>query len=466
MRAAAAAKLYRLSTISCYGCGIEGGKRRVVSVRRRAKREKSAWTGFAGALLIAVCVNAPMPRVAAEDDAAAKSEAARRELEMHQQQLKQMKAQQRGVERNVTILDEENTRLNQLLIDTARRIQDGEAVLTRIELRLGELSAQEELIRGSLAQRHDKIAGLLAAMQRIGRQPPPVIVTHRDDALKMVRSAMLLSSFYPQLRNQADELATKLTDLMRVTSDIRLERDRRRHQGDMLQANRASIGKLIAEKRAQFLARKSQLANLEGIIAANEKSVATLEELIAKLDKEIEAKSRLGEYQEKLAQGKGDGGEKRTAFLDPGRIEPAVAFGKTVGALPLPVSGKKMRSFGDNDGLGGSSKGIVLETRGEAQVTAPCDGWVVYAGNFRSYGNLLILNAGGGYHILLAGMERIDVSLGQFVLAGEPVGQMARKDEAAEAERVAAADKRPPALYIEFRKDGRPINPDPWWVVG
>jgi septal ring factor EnvC (AmiA/AmiB activator) len=425
-----------------------------------------AGAGAVAVLLVTAAAGPLALRASAEDDIPTKAEEARKQLEQYQQQLKQSKAQQRGIEQNVSILDEENTRLNQLLIETARRIQDGEGVLTRIELRLGELSAQEELIRGSLAQRHGKIAALLASMQRIGRQPPPVIVTHRDDALKMVRSAMLLSALYPQLKNQADELAAKLTELVRVTADIRLERDRLQRQANMLQANRISIRKLIAEKRAQFAARKSQLENLQSIVAANEKSVASLEELVAKLDKEIEQKSHLGQYEEKLATGKGGGGEKKTAFLNPGRIEPAVAFAKTLGALPLPVSGKKLRSFGDSDEFGTNSKGIVLETRELAQVTAPCDGWVVYAGSFRSYGNLLIINAGGGYHILLAGMERIDVSLGQFVLAGEPVGQMAQADKTDHPDKVAAAGDRPPSLYIEFRKNGRPIDPDPWWEVG
>lgn len=90
---------------------------------------------------------------------------------------------------------------------------------------------------------------------------------------------------------------------------------------------------------------------------------------------------------------------------------------------------------------------------------APCDGWIVYAGEFRAYGQLLIINGGGGYHLLLAGLSQIDVQLGQFVLMGEPVGVMG------------AAIKSPPAntqdsgpiLYIELRKDGRSIDPDPWW---
>src|SRR5262249_6117711 len=112
------------------------------------------------------------------------------------------------------------------------------------------------------------------------------------------------------------------------------------------------------------------------------------------------------------------------AARDPARLAPAVAFLSAKGKLNLPVSGTKIREFGAADGAGGSEKGLSLATSQGAQVTAPCDGWVMYAGPYRSYGQLLILNVGGGYHIVLAGMERITVDLGQFVLTGEPVGVM------------------------------------------
>jgi septal ring factor EnvC (AmiA/AmiB activator) len=87
---------------------------------------------------------------------------------------------------------------------------------------------------------------------------------------------------------------------------------------------------------------------------------------------------------------------------------------------------------------------------------------VVYAGPFRSYGQLLILNAGGGYHVLLAGMERISVDLGQFVLTGEPVAIMGGGSQVSAA--VATGTKQP-VLYVEFRKDGTPIDPSPWWAT-
>ncbi|MGH7246911.1 MAG: murein hydrolase activator EnvC family protein, partial [Pseudomonadota bacterium] len=147
---------------------------------------------------------------------------------------------------------------------------------------------------------------------------------------------------------------------------------------------------------------------------------------------------------------------------DSGRLAPAVAFADTRGQLHLPVNGVPISRFGDPNATGGTQKGLSIATRAGAEITSPCDGWVVYAGPFRSYGQLLILNAGGGYHVLLAGMERISVDLGQFVLTGEPVAVMG--DGVRLPVAVDIRSKKP-VLYVEFRKDGAPIDPSPWWAT-
>ena len=112
------------------------------------------------------------------------------------------------------------------------------------------------------------------------------------------------------------------------------------------------------------------------------------------------------------------------ALKDPGRLAPAVAFVATRGQLLLPVNGVRTREFGAPDAIGGTEKGLSIATKAGAQVTSPCDGWVVYASPFRNYGQVLILDAGAGYHVVLAGMDRISVGVGQFVLTGEPVAIM------------------------------------------
>jgi septal ring factor EnvC (AmiA/AmiB activator) len=133
------------------------------------------------------------------------------------------------------------------------------------------------------------------------------------------------------------------------------------------------------------------------------------------------------------------------------------------GRLSKPVAGTERVGYGQGDGIGRPSSGITLEARPGDLVTAPADGQVLYSGPFRSYGQLLILNAGDGYHVVLAGMSEIDVSVGQFVLSGEPVAVMGAKRVAS----AAAADVGLPeaSLYVEFRKDGKPVDPSPWWTA-
>jgi septal ring factor EnvC (AmiA/AmiB activator) len=128
----------------------------------------------------------------------------------------------------------------------------------------------------------------------------------------------------------------------------------------------------------------------------------------------------------------------------------------------MPVSGDFARDFGVPDGYGGTTRGVSISTRPKAAVISPADGWVAFAGPFRSFGRLLIINAGGGYYLLLAGMDQIHVDVGQFVLAGEPVATMGEGASALPA--AGAIESAGPVLYVEFRKDNGSIDPGPWWA--
>jgi septal ring factor EnvC (AmiA/AmiB activator) len=132
------------------------------------------------------------------------------------------------------------------------------------------------------------------------------------------------------------------------------------------------------------------------------------------------------------------------------------------GHLRLPVNGVRIREFGASDGVGGTQKGFSIAARAGARLPRHATAGLFTLGPFRSYGQLLILNAGGGYHVLLAGMERISVDLGQFVLTGEPVAVMGGGSQVSA---TVATGAKQPVLYVEFRKDGTPIDPSPWWAT-
>lgn len=412
----------------------------------------------------------PITVAKAQDDTNLSPDEARQELKKVEQELKHALDEKKDVSLNIKRLASQRASLNALLLETARTIKKGEGQLTKLEGRLEELTAQEDLLRGSIKERHDTISRLLAVMQRMGRQPPPVMATHRDDALKMVRSAMLLASVFPPLKSQAEKLTAELTDLVRITADIRVKADELKKENRELAKEKIRITALLAAKKTRILEKQTSLKSIRDSAEKFKKNVENLGVLITKLDREVEEKAALGEYEKELAKLEEDiksgrvleiaPEKKKVAMVAPGRMKPTVSFSRIKGLLPLPVQGKRVSKFGTKDDLGRVNEGILIETRSAAQITSPNDGWVVYSGPFRKYGQLLIINAGGGYHVLLAGMGQIDVEEGQFVIAGEPVGTMGGKRTSATTN---VKKDSLPALYVEFRKDGRPVDPDPWW---
>ena len=215
---------------------------------------------------------------------------------------------------------------------------------------------------------------------------------------------------------------------------------------------------LIGERQKQQVERQKALEAERARATELAQQADNLKDLIAKLEQGLDPATRAAREAARTYTS-----PALSALHDPGRLTPAVAFASLRGQVPIPVNGVKLRGFGSPDDAGGVEKGVSIATRAGAQVTAPADGWVVYAGPFRSYGQLLILNAGNGYHILLAGMDRISVDLGQFVLTGEPVAVMGNGSHIAA---ILATGSSQPVLYVEFRKDGIPVDPGPWWASG
>ncbi len=363
-----------------------------------------------------------------------------------------------ALKREIEQIGADRRKLNQDLIDTASRIRGVEAQVTATEARLKPLDNNERSIRKSLDGRRAVIGEVLAALQRIGHRPPPALIASPEDALQSVRTAMLLGAVLPEMRHQVEALANDLTELLNVRKQISAERDKLKIEVASLNSERTRMTALVGERQKQQAERERALDAERARAAELAHQVDNLKDLIAKLEQGLDPAIRAARE-----AARGDTRPAMSALHDPGRLAPAVAFASLRGQVPIPVNGVKLKDFGAPDGIGGVEKGVSIATRAGAQVTAPADGWVVYAGPFRSYGQLLILNAGNGYHILLAGMERISVDLGQFVLTGEPVAVMGNGSHIAA---ILATGSSQPVLYIEFRKDGIPVDPGPWWAAG
>lgn len=356
-------------------------------------------------------------------------------------------------------------KLNALLIAAAAKTREAEEHLAQIETRLAPLEEHESALRDSLHERRGEIAEILAAMQRAGLRPPPALLVSPEDAMKSVRSAIALGAMVPQMRERAERLAKELSMLAELHRGIDQERAKLAAELEKFTTDRQRMARLIEERQKAQTDAETSLANERGIAADMARNVDNLTELVARLEQGVASVQRAARAA--LQANEDHKGARRPdldAFKDPGRLTPAIAFANARGLLPMPVNGVKIRNFGAPDRAGGHERGISIATRAGAQITSPSDGWVVYAGAFRSYGQVLILNAGDGYHIVLAGMDRISVNIGQFVLTGEPVAAMG--SGATQVAATGSIGTRQPVLYIEFRKDGTPVDPGPWWAKG
>ncbi|GMP06095.1 peptidoglycan DD-metalloendopeptidase family protein [Bradyrhizobium sp. TM239] len=417
---------------------------------------------------------APAPQTAAVSPDAIKQR--EQELEAARARQKSAEEAQAKLKAEITSLGQDRTQLNQQLIDTAANVRSVETKIDETEARLRALNGREQAMRSSLDSRRADIVEVLAALQRAGRRTPPALLVRPEDALQSLRTAMLLGAVVPELRGRAEKIASELGELVALRKTIATERDQLASDRDKVRSDQTRLTALVDERQRQQASREKDLDAENSRAIALSRQVGDLQGLITKMEQDLQSAAKAAEKAAEAArqaEAKAAATEAKAAasasaksgpgvFKDRSRTTPAIVFASAKGLLPLPVNGNKIRDFGGSDGVGGVQKGISLATKPGSQVTTPCDGWVVYSGPFRSYGQLLILNAGGGYHVLIAGMERISVNIGQFVLTGEPVATMGSTSQVAS---ILATNASQPVLYVEFRKDGTPIDPGPWWAA-
>lgn len=423
------------------------------------------------AVLAAVVACAPARAQTAQDrpapirDAEAEKQARERELAAIRAEGERAGEARALIEREIATIRADRAALVAAAVDAAARTRSAEARVDQVETRLTRLDEDDRTIRTSLEARRGLLSEVLASLQRMGRRPPPALLVAPDDVLKSIRTAMLLGTVVPDMRDATRVLIADLERLSRLRREILAEREVLAREMATLQAERVRLDALAAARQQEEAASEQTLTQEKLRALGLARQADTLEQLIGRMETEIASAIRAADAaRTSIVTRNAATGERRSqmaALAAAGRIAPALSFEQARGRLVLPVLGVRLREFGASDGIGGTERGLSLATRASAGVTAPADGWIVYSGPFRTYGQLLILNVGGGYHLVLAGLDKVSVELGQFVIAGEPVGEMGRTPPPAAAVGFGTTQ---PVLYVELRKDGVPIDPAPWWV--
>ncbi len=402
---------------------------------------------------VAGMVHAQDAPASGTDDSRAEYERVSREISLSSERLAKLAA-------DVATVKKDHAAITAALIQSAKTEQKLGEDIEDIGGRLDGFKGQEKTVRASLARRSDVLAEVLGALERMGLNPPPAILVKPEDALSSVRSAILLGAVVPEMRQETEKLMADLKELTRVKASIEAERARLLVAMTEQTAEKQRLTLLLEAKRKLQAETETALADEQKKSQELAARASSLKDLIASLDAEADRKQKAAE--KAATEARADTEAPAAPVPEANQLLASPPFRSLQGQVALPVTGKFRRRFGAGDGNGGLMQGDMLATQSGAIVTAPADGNVLYAGPFRSYGQLLILNAGDGYHVVLAGMSKLSVASGQAVLAGEPIGAMG---EARVASTAAAPDMNTqPELYVEFRKDGKPVDPAPWWA--
>jgi murein hydrolase activator len=362
------------------------------------------------------------------------------------------------LEVEIEAVRKDHAALSAALVQAAKTERKLQQDIEDIAARLDGMRHQEDRLRLSLGERRELLGEVLAALQRMGLNPPPAILVQPEDALASVRSAILLGSVVPEMRHETAELLADLKQLSSLKASIEGERARLFRTVADQAGEKHRLAGLISEKQKLEEQSAADLAEQQARSVEMAGRAGTLQDLIASLESDISGARDAAEEAAKAA-------EEARRQLPPAR-EPNLAASLPFAALKnqvaLPVFGQIGQRFGESDAAGRPLMGDMVKTHSGAIVTAPAAGAVLYAGPFRSYGQLLILNVGEGYHVVLAGLGRVSVSLGQTLMAGEPVGAMGEARVASTA--AFGSTNNGPELYVEFRRQGKPVDPSPWWA--
>jgi septal ring factor EnvC (AmiA/AmiB activator) len=321
------------------------------------------------------------------------------------------------------------------LTRTVRAYEDGLAALRE---GLRRAAVRDRALGLELDSREAELARLLGSLQAMERAPSPLLLVHPSGPVGTARAGMMLSEVLPAMAAEAAALGAELEELRVLAALQEAARDDLSAGLSGLQQARSALSLAVAERRdlpRRLAADPAELA----ILAA---SAETLEGFAASLP-------------------------------EPGPPPPGAAapggFAQARGALRLPVSGSVLRRFGEADAAGIRRPGLVLAAPPLALVTAPWPATVRYAGPLLDYANVIVLEPGDGYLMVLAGLGAVYAEAGQILDAGAPLGLLGGSapggGEFLAEQAKAGGTARQETLYIELRQDGEATDPAAWFAL-
>ena len=371
-----------------------------------------------------------------------------RELADIEKQLKERRGEETRLRDEAKAREKEAAALRRQMIEAADALQEAERRIADINRETKRLEDEEESLTASLAVQQASLGDALGALQSIERARPPALLVSPEDAAHAARTAMLLADVTPQIEARAAALKDTLTRRAEVRAALEKERADFQKTNEDIARRRALLADLFEQKQqerrtAERLAKAAQSET--AALAARAESLRDVVSRLEKLARVVAPRLKPPPAPDRLAAPRRPDPPETVQRRQP--FQPAKAFAGARGALKAPIAGAVIGRFGSPRPEGGKFDGLRYAAGPGAIVTAPFEGNISFARAWGPVGNLIVLDVGGGYHILLLGVGAFLVEEGQTVKAGEPVAAMGG---------VGAV------LDLEIRKNGDPVNPSLW----
>jgi len=337
--------------------------------------------------------------------------------------------------------------VRQQCVAAALALQQRERSIGALDLAISVMERGVENKTRELAQSRAEQEALLGALERLALAPPEALALAPGGPVDRLRSAILIAAAVPALTARAQELSNQLAALTNVRGQV----ETRHKEIDDARAALAKGREQLAQLMSRRNALSSELLHDDGKATPASSTLgeqaSDLFDLIKRADAATEQRDK--ELLVRLRVLYGASAKGAPPPTDPTRPKGLRALDTQRADMVWPAAGEVTQRFGEADRNGRPSQGLTLQAMPDGVVVAPFDGRVDYVGPFRGYGLILIIRHAGGYHSLLAGLGHVDVTTGQWLLAGEPVGSLAGSDD-----KGAGA-----SFYFEVRREGRPVDP-------
>jgi len=358
------------------------------------------------------------------------------ELQKTQKELEEQQQHGKKLEEDNKILAAKYKKLNAQMIKTAAELQASEAKLSATEDKLRSMTAQIDEKIKDLNVRKKDLATMVQASLKLSQTPPEAIILMPGDMMNNMKASRALKMTVDSIKYQSEAIQKQMAELEALKLVLTKNQEDANAERAKLSDQRELLKTQIAEHKILQKKLNAQQQEVKAKTQSLAKKARDLKDLIAALEKEKEAQRQKqeDEIESDTSQPDGEKGQLRS-------------FSGAKGHIRVPAAGKLSQRFGESK-LNETTKGIIITTRFGAQVTAPYDAEVLFTGPFMEYGSMIILRHSDGFHTLLAGMSKIDASVGDFLLEGEPIGAM--------------GDENNNRLYMELRSNNQPIDPADW----